>query len=150
MPKQLPLMNAPAYYIAECIYSWGGENHINLLIKTDVDLHKLLKTDLRGYIEFIHESLADYFDFAHYEDDSESFSIANIERNPDESLEDFISRVIAAIDLDQLKTIHAGGTLDYSINRAKPSTLGGFRKISDEDAAVLANHMPQQQVISLV
>lgn len=128
----------------------GGENNINLLIKTDIDIEKLLKTDLRGYIAFIHGKLSDYFDFANHDDDSEAYSIANIERNPDESLETFISRVISSLSLEVIKNLHAGGALDYSINKAKPSTLNGFRKITDEDAAVLEHHMPMEQIIALV
>lgn len=150
MTKKLPTLPHPAYYIAECCYSWGGENHINILVKTDIDVHKLLKTDLRGYLEFIQDSLADHFDFANYEDDSEVFSIADFEREKGESREDFFSRVITLITHKELQNIHDGGALNFSINAAKPSTLDGFRRISDEDAAVLENHMPQAQIIPLV
>lgn len=136
MSDSLPKLEKPAYFATECYYPHQGLGHLNILMHTDIDVENLLQTDLRGYIQFVDQHLSAHFDYKKLNpvDHHEISAIGEIERGQDESLDQFITRFMATLDMVQLKNIQETGALPISVNRVKPSKIDGISRLSADEA----------------
>lgn len=143
-----PLHKKPALYRLDCMYAWGGENEIPLLLHTNVNLKKLAK-DMPNFLDFVSIYLATHFSFANYMTDGNEgiFSVEGIERGKDEDTHDFLDRVTQELSKDNPNVF--SGAFDITVSEYYPSSFMSFEKVSSKDEGGALWLCPSKYVLSV-
>lgn len=134
-------------YLLNCIYSQSGENEIPLLLKTNVDLDRLLTTDLKGYLKFVQENLAESFDFANYLSNPNISKVLEVERLENEDFNVFIARVVNEIPIEKLEHHINSKNIPIEVNANHPSDFDGFQLLPDAHAEILLEYFPSNRIV---
>lgn len=145
-----PKLKDAQTFMLNCLYSQNGENHIPLLLTTNVDLDRLIQTDLKQYLSFVQEYLAEAFDFANYQPDPNISKILDIKRAKDEEFNAFVARVVDQCPIESLQHHINSRFIPIEVNAEFPSDLTGYQQIPSADAKILLNYFPASTIVEII
>ena len=125
----------PYHYVLSCHYYWGGEVKVPLLIKTDVDLKKMIQTNLNQYIGFVQQHLAPLFDFASYSKNSKIVEIAEFrveDYDPATDFDQFATEAIQQLSKHDIENVLERNQIKIEVNKNQPSSFDSFLEITEE------------------
>ncbi len=142
-----PKLKVAQTYLLNCMYSQNGQNEIPLLLVTNIDLDRLMQTDFIQYLKFVQEQLAESFDFANYQSDSNISKVLDVEREKGEDFDLFIARVVNETPLEKLKHHIQSQNIPIEVNRSYPSDFDGYQVIPEDHAKVLLEYFPSNRIV---
>lgn len=133
-------------YVLKSLYNEGGENVMTTLFYTNVDLSKLLKDDLRGFLHFFQSHIAEHVNFGNFDSDPEIFMVNRLQRKEDQALDDYIDDVIADTERNELDKMFADQCIEIIVNHVSPSTFYAFVQEDADNAHILNRYLKSKTV----
>lgn len=142
-------MTSTVPFVLKSLYNMGGENIIHTMVSTNIDLDKLLTSDLRAFLYFFQEHLAEHIDCGNYDRDPNICQVFDVQRN-DQSFDDFIAEVVDYAEANNLTESLDKENILIVVNQNTPTSLLGFVQEEIVNASALSRYLKSKTVMIIL